>query len=367
MKRNGGFTLIELIIYTSISAIVIGLVTGVLITSTRVQNKDMTSSQTSRELDFVLGNVQRIVRDASLIELTYEGNSTTTACSTFCTVKIRTSDTLKDPTFISSDANGVYLRETATGTLTSLTTDRIKIDYFRLTLFDQINGGHSILNIDASFSFKTNNSQLAATKTLQSAVARASAAMFDSNLVPNINNILDIGASNLKWQDLFLSGGLTVDGSVNIVGDITSSGTLTIPKVTANTIDPIYIIDGIRYATYVSGMIGQKEETTGIADLRNGKYVIDFRNQEEGSDLWLFTKATDLESNFDKMAVLLTPSFNGSVWYEKDSKNLRLTIYSNGDGDISYRFTAPRFDWRNLPSFIGETGGYNSTAGLIIK
>ena len=66
--------------------------------------------------------------------------------------------------------------------------------------------------------------------------------------------------------------------------------------------------------------------------------------------MWLFALITDLKRNFKDMAVILTPSFDGGVWYEKDLDNLTLTIHTNGSGgEVSYRFTAPRFDWRDLP------------------
>jgi len=136
-------------------------------------------------------------------------------------------------------------------------------------------------------------------------------------------------------------------------------------KINAGTVDPIYTIGGQRYATYLPAMTGQKEETTGVARLRgltrtdtqtNAEiygYTIDFNNLEKGSDLWLFSKVTDLKNNFDKLVVLLTPSFDGRVWYEKDSTAMTLTIFGSGSGEVSYRLTASRFDaasWPNISS-----------------
>ncbi len=134
-------------------------------------------------------------------------------------------------------------------------------------------------------------------------------------------------------------------------------------KIDAGTVDPVYTIEGKRYATYMAGMTGVKEETTGVVTMTNDndvyKYTIDFAKQKKGSDLWLFAKTTNLEKRFEEMAVLLTPEFDGRVWYEKDVKNFRLVIYgdpiSGGDRisqvlSASYRLTAPRFDaekWGN--------------------
>jgi hypothetical protein len=89
-------------------------------------------------------------------------------------------------------------------------------------------------------------------------------------------------------------------------------------------------------------------------------YVIDFNKAEVGSDLWLFAKTVNLErEGLDNVAVLLTPSFEGKVWYEKNEKNLILTIYAIPNSSfiipnslkISYRLTAPRFDYRDWTNY----------------
>lgn len=155
---------------------------------------------------------------------------------------------------------------------------------------------------------------------------------------------------------------ITSTGDVTIAQDLTvSGGDLTVTKINVSTIDPIYTIGGKRYATYVASMIGQKEEVTGVFAI-DGTKVINFRDLAEGSDLWLFAKATDLERNFDKMVVILTPSFAEQVWYEKDLDNLRLVIHG-GKGEVSYRLTAPRFDWMTLPTLLPNEG----ISGLIVN
>lgn len=137
-----------------------------------------------------------------------------------------------------------------------------------------------------------------------------------------------------------------------------NASTVVANKITVNTVDPVYTIGGVNYATYMAGMTGVKEETTGTFTMTektsNGyKYVIDFNQVEKGTDLWLFAKASNLKSNFDKLAVILTPSFDGRVWYEKNALANMLTILAVTDTinpEISYRLTAPRFDaamWTN--------------------
>ena len=144
-------------------------------------------------------------------------------------------------------------------------------------------------------------------------------------------------------------------------------------KIDVGTVDPVYTIGGKRYATYLPSMTGVKEETAGTIDLQQltsdgsgYSATINFNRLEEGSDLWLFAKTTNLKKNFDKMIVLLTPGFNGGVWYEADAENQSLTIFGKrSEGfrlssfvSVSYRFTAPRFDWEAWPGNLAIPGAH---------
>lgn len=133
--------------------------------------------------------------------------------------------------------------------------------------------------------------------------------------------------------------------SVTIGGDLTvSGGDLTVAKLNADTVDPPYTIGGKKYATYMAGMTGLKEETSGVVKLKDSKATLDLLNFEEGSDLWLFAKTTNLENKgLDGLIVILTPNFKGDVWYEKIDNKLIIRS-SEKSGEVSYRLTAPRFD-----------------------
>ena len=243
MKLRKGFTLVELLIYISIFAVVGSLLVGVLITNLRTQDRSTAANEVTQQLDFVLGTVQRLVRDASLIDITYEGATTTEACSTYCTLRLRMEDSAREPTIIRSDASGVYLKE-GSGEEVSLTTDKIIVDNFKLSKFE-VAGGHAALQIDVSFTFNSAKPELAITKTLQSAVSRVTAATFDSDIVPNLNGAWDVGqmAGN-KWQDAHFLGTLTVgvdsvvEPSAALQIDSTSKGFL-VPRMTTTERDAI--------------------------------------------------------------------------------------------------------------------------------
>ena len=194
--------------------------------------------------------------------------------------------------------------------------------------------------------------------------------------------------ANSSANARIVAGGTNLDVYVQAAAAAGGSWSATFQssgKIDVSTVDPIYTIGGTRYATYMAGMTGVKEETTGVLQLLKFNFnsgtsevkphyiaAIDFNNLEEGSDLWLFAQAinidgrayiaedgqvhrTTAEELFNNFSVLLTPNFAGDVWYEKDVKNRRITILAIPDTkyqildtnyEVSYRLTAPRFDWK---------------------
>jgi len=124
-------------------------------------------------------------------------------------------------------------------------------------------------------------------------------------------------------------------------------------KIDVGLVDPVYNIDGTKYATYGLSSVGVWEEVIGVAQLTadgdSYSYTVDFGAAEEGSDLWLFYSIID--QDMGSMSVLLTPGSDSNVWYVKEPENSRLVFYSNAPTEVSYRLSSPRFDheeWGNL-------------------
>ncbi len=164
---------------------------------------------------------------------------------------------------------------------------------------------------------------------------------------------------------------MNADGTINATSTVTVGGGSG--KINVGTVDPIYTIGGARYATYMAGMTGVKEETTGVVQLRNFRlgeppyeyiidsYVIDFSKAKKGSDAWLFWQTTDFGRDWGRLSVLLTPNFDGRVWYEKKPAEKKLVIYAalgspltlpSPSLEVSYRLTAPRFDHAEWPNTV---------------
>jgi len=212
--------------------------------------------------------------------------------------------------------------------------------------------------------------------SLQIAASSLSASNFGQFALSDTN-----AGTNLKhWLFSSLGGTLLIGTTTDAYATsspaafaLSTSGTLSLRggtgKLTVGTIDPAYTIGDTVYATYVSGMIGQKEEVTGVVSIdepvvdESGmpgyKHTISFADEPVGSDLWLFGQAAHLTKNIDKLIVLLTPQGNAKVWYQLDPGGNRVTLLSLKPTIASYRFTAPRFDseiWTNFNYDEGVIG-----------
>lgn len=173
--------------------------------------------------------------------------------------------------------------------------------------------------------------------------------------------------SALSTGYLPLSGG-TMTGSVDMGNNnITNLNNLTVNKITATTIDPLYNIKGINYSTFAPSIAGGvKEEYTGKIGIykpvavKEYEAVIDFDAVKEGSDLWLWRQVIDYSK--DSVDVAVAPyGRSAQVYYLIDDN--KLIFRSDRAVEISYRLTAKRFDWRDWPTLSHD----QTTRGLEIK
>ncbi len=216
MTNRRGFTLVELVIYVGIFGIIAAFLVGTLITAVRVENRELVSNELSQQLKFVLDTVSRQVRDSSVIDKVYEGTNEASTCATFCAVKLRMKDSTLDPTVIRSDATAIYMKQ-GTNAEMALTNTKVKINSLILAKSTP-GGGKATLQINASLQYVSTNPQLAITKTLSGAVGRVSAATFDSDLLPDADNLRSVGqvGPNLQWKNGRFSSDLTIGGSLGV-------------------------------------------------------------------------------------------------------------------------------------------------------
>ncbi len=152
---------------------------------------------------------------------------------------------------------------------------------------------------------------------------------------------------------------LTGDDSLAIEGGNVGINTLVVGngagKIIAGTFDPVYDIDGIKYATYGLSSIGLREELKGVAKLDDEtlSYTLDFNEVEQGSDAWLFWNV--IGKSMDDLSALLTSNFDGNVWYIKASNSI--TFFGSKAGEVSFQLSAPRFDAEKYTNYATDDVG----------
>jgi len=217
-KNTSGFTLLELVIYTAIFASVAGLLTSILVSTTKVTTNQTVTTQVSNELNLLLSTVQDQVRSSSNIDCVGASQLT---CSTSITpgsyLKLRFEDPTKDPTCIYLSGTQILLAQgpdstnpqNCTSTTQALTTSKVNATSLTFTKYD-FPGGHATVQIDATLAYNSTNPDMQISRSLHSAIGRVSAATFDSDLLPDLTNSRSIGTSigPKTWKNVFLSGGL---------------------------------------------------------------------------------------------------------------------------------------------------------------
>lgn len=76
--KNKGFTLLELLIYVGIFAIVAGTFVGILTITLRVQGTQIGVVEISNQLNFAIQTIQRYIRESSTIDSPVVGQTLTT-------------------------------------------------------------------------------------------------------------------------------------------------------------------------------------------------------------------------------------------------------------------------------------------------
>lgn len=199
-KHTAGFTLVELLLFTTIFAMVSVAFVSIFVVITRVQSREGSTINVNQESQFALQTIQRLVQESSLIEM--EANQATT------TVKLRMSEASQDPTYIYLSDSRLFVQETATGTAQPLTSNRVVLSNVSFT--KRANpGGKDSLDVMFTMAARASTTQQIFSQAIDTSVARVSAASFDSDIRAS-GTTLGIGRTQGEWQSindtLFFSG-----------------------------------------------------------------------------------------------------------------------------------------------------------------
>ncbi|MBU2101347.1 tail fiber domain-containing protein [Patescibacteria group bacterium] len=357
MKPNRGFTIIELVVYVSILAIVGGLLTSILYNSVRITSREGASTEVAQQLNLVMGTIQKLVGDASLVESAYEtpGDNLDptddtlaerqTACTDFCTLMLRFEASSTDPTWLIASSTGIWLVQgnatstefdphpNATSTTTQLTTSKVVVDYLRFTRYE-FAGGHTSAKVDMSFTYNTDNDKFRITRSLTSAIGRVTAATFDDNVLPNITGTIDsglsLGSPSEQWRSAYFSDEVHI-------GDCLSINTLNTGEnmVNENCVDRNLRVSGEGYVMFNT----QDTASTTVSSVLTLRHSIDGAGAN-GIGTGITFQADDTGGGYQPIAhiyAVTEDATTGAVdsslqfyTYKDDTSGVRMTIDSDG-------------------------------------
>jgi len=192
----------ELLIYVAIFTGSAVLLTAILSSTGRIQVRQSAVDELNQQTFFIQSTIQRLVREASLIENPAGVASTT--------LKLRMSSSTLDPTLIYTDASNtaIYLKQ-GNGSASALTNDKAKISSFSITKYENP-GGLAVVQVDLTLAYNSTDPRKQFSRDLKIAISRVSAATFDSDLVPNIDNTYSVGIASYSWKNGYFSGNVGI-------------------------------------------------------------------------------------------------------------------------------------------------------------
>ena len=203
--QKNGFSLVELLIYIAIFAVISIFLVAILTTFTKIQVQQTASNEVNHQISFISSVVKQMVQNSSLVDMT-DGVTTST-------IDLRMSSSSADPTLIYASGTVVYL-EQGNSSPVALTNSNVNVTNFSATKYESP-GGASIVQVNMSLAYNNPSPASQFTQSLQIAAARISAATFDSSLYPASSTSLDLGSAANPWGNGYFGGNLNVSGQVN--------------------------------------------------------------------------------------------------------------------------------------------------------
>jgi competence protein ComGC len=255
LHTRAGFTIMELLIFSAIFALVMISFITILVAITRIQSRQSAVAEVNQQSQFLLEQIQYYVERSSLVEMNQDVVTST--------LKLRMAASAEDPTYIYVSSSMVYLKQTATGTPQALTTSRVNVTSLVFTKHSSASG-HDSVSVSFVVANNTPNVTQQFSEALRTAIARVSAATFDSDIRASSSNMYVIGAAGQEWKSInntiFFSGSnvgigtaspqqtLEVNGVLRLNTSVSSPacnssarGTIWISTHTTNATDTIQV------------------------------------------------------------------------------------------------------------------------------
>ncbi len=217
MRSKNGFTLIELMIFSAIFSVIMIAFISILVAITTVQGRQSGVSEVTQQSQFLLQQIQYYVERSSLIEMNSDVATDT--------LKLRMAASAEDPIYIYLSNNTVYIKQTDGGIAQPLTSNKVLVSNMSFTKRSNA-PGHDSVAVSFSVSYNTGGIQQRFAEGLQTAIARVSAATFDSDVRAGSSNQYVIGAASGEWKSI--NGTIYFNGSNVGVGALSPGAKLQV-------------------------------------------------------------------------------------------------------------------------------------------
>ncbi len=205
--RRSGLTIIELLLFSAIFAVISMVFITILIVITRIQLRENGNAEVNQQTQFLIQTLQYRIERSYLIDIPVD-----TATST---LTLRTS-TGTDPTVIyaatSSGVTSLYLTENA-GTPQRLTSNRVNLSNLNFTRRRNAPGHDSVV-VAFTMNYVTQNPQQQAAKTVNLSIARSGNIPFDSYITLSSGNV--VGTVAGEWRSINETMFFPTNGNVGI-------------------------------------------------------------------------------------------------------------------------------------------------------
>jgi hypothetical protein len=194
MNDRSGYTLVELLIFLAISAVVVVAFTGILVVTVQIQGRQSSAATVQQESTALLQQVQYYVQNAALVDIPVDTPTST--------LVLRMSSSTQDPTTITlATSTGIVYIQEGSNAPQPLTSGRVAIA--NLTFVRHANPpAHDSVEVTFTANATTNNIANAFAQAFRTTVTQVSAASFDSNIVPSSTNTYSLGTTGAVWNNI---------------------------------------------------------------------------------------------------------------------------------------------------------------------
>lgn len=207
-KNNKAFTLIEILIYTAIFSVVAAGIMGVTWNITKIHDTQIAQNEVDENIRYVMNLVNSKVRESIIIQ---EATGTS--------LILQMPDSTKSPVKFSLKDGVMYMQVGAEDPV-AITSNKVEVSFLSFERI-AVAGAKGGVKVNLTIAYKSSDTKTAFSRDYLTTVTKVNAITFDSDILPDVTNLRNVGVESLRWKNGYFSG------DVNVTGNLTTSGYLT--------------------------------------------------------------------------------------------------------------------------------------------